>query len=109
MTYDWRAEEIKKAKKSIEEDSYTDSEGVIRWKSNDRVPFDDLLENAGVDTDTRQRCRVARDADTEKTLSEYREAMKNHVPSDEEMYEMRAAFGPGAKVVNVITGKVTQL
>jgi hypothetical protein len=34
-----------------------------------------------------------------------RESMKNHVPSDEEMYEMRAAFGPGQKIVNVVTGQ----
>jgi hypothetical protein len=35
--------------------------------------------------------------------------MENHVHSDEEMFEMRAAFGEGATVVNAITGQETKL
>lgn len=31
--------------------------------------------------------------------------MKNHVYSEEELYEMRSAFGEGACVVDIITGK----
>lgn len=31
-----------------------------------------------------------------------------HVPDAEEMYEMRAAFGEGVEVVNIITGQVTR-
>lgn len=44
--------------------------------------------------------------DIQKVLAEYREARKNHTPSAEEMFEMRAAFGPGAEVVDIITGQV---
>lgn len=42
---------------------------------------------------------------TSEFLKEYCERMKDHVPSAEERYEMRAAFGEGQTVVNVITGK----
>lgn len=42
----------------------------------------------------------------DRILAEYAEARKNHVPSAEEMFEMRAAFGEGAEVVDVITGQV---
>jgi hypothetical protein len=38
-------------------------------------------------------------------LEEYRRMEANRAPDPEEMFEMRAAFGPGVKVVNVITGR----
>ena len=45
----------------------------------------------------------ARDEEEEAFLAEYR---KNVRPMDAEMlWEMRAAFGPGATVVDVITGR----
>lgn len=44
--------------------------------------------------------------DVQAILAEYCEARKNHKPSAEEMFEMQAAFGPGAEVVDVITGQV---
>lgn len=43
------------------------------------------------------------------TLGEYIAANKNREHTPEELYEMRAAFGPGTTVVNVITGKRTKL
>jgi len=45
------------------------------------------------------------DEKTKKFLEEYRENMKDHEPDAEHMYELRAAFGEGETVVNVITGK----
>jgi len=91
----------------LKKNAYVDAEGVYRWKSNDRVPPEECLE--GVDPETIAKCKAARDKDTDKFLACYRESMKDYEHSAEELYEMRAAFGPGAKVVNVITGKVTQL
>ena len=41
----------------------------------------------------------------QKWIDEYREARKNHEPSAEEIFEMTAAFGPGAEVVDIITGQ----
>ncbi len=90
-------------------DAYQDDEGVWRWKSSNNVPFEDMLEAWGLDDDTMQKCIAAREKDNAEFAAEYRKRMENYVPSDEEMFEMRAAFGEGAKVVNVITGKEIQL
>lgn len=80
----------------------TFEDGVYRWKSNGRcVPPYVLLEN-GVGYNDRQ-CR-AHMAETEAILASYRKAMRGSRPTAEERYEMRAAFGPGETVVNVITG-----
>ena len=35
--------------------------------------------------------------------------MKDYTPSQEELAEMRGAFGPGKEIVDVITGKKIQL
>ena len=43
----------------------------------------------------------------EEFLKEY--ASHNHQPSDEELAEMKAAFGQGAKVINILTGQEIQL
>jgi hypothetical protein len=88
-------------------------EGVLRWKSNGSVPPQDCLDafvEAGLGSKfdmkvTSQTRRKEEDA----SLADYRRRMANHVPSDEEMFEMRAAFGPGTTVVNVLTGKETKL
>jgi hypothetical protein len=37
-----------------------------------------------------------------RAIEAYRKNYKG--PSQEDMFEMRAAFGPGAQVVNVLTG-----
>lgn len=89
----------------------TVTHGVIRWNSNGRVPFDDvvaLAAHVGLDV-SRTASNAARDKDVAKTMADYRERMKNHKHSPEELFEMRAAFGPGATVVNAITGKRTKL
>lgn len=89
--------------------AYQDAEGVWRWISSNNVPFDDMLEAWGLDADTLEKCRAARDRDNEEFLADYRARMENYEPSAEELFEMRAAFGEGETVVNVITGKKIQL
>lgn len=90
-------------------DAYQDSKGVWRWKSSNNVPFDDMLEKNGISVAVRKACAEARDKDNAEFAETYRKRMENYVPSAEEMYEMRAAFGPGAVVVNVLTGRKIQL
>ena len=68
------------------------TDGVYRWKSNGQVPPLDLLEIAEVPLGILQTCRKASKADTEKFLADYRRNQRP--PSDEELFEMRAAFGP---------------
>jgi hypothetical protein len=69
-------------------------DGVARLDSNGHVPFDDKLaefESAGhITPEERTRSNEARQ----------REAV---------IAGMRAAFGPGTEVVNIITGKRTKL
>lgn len=82
--------------------------GVMRWKTNNAVPFNDVLADAkmqGFPVDL-ALSRAARDKDTTEFIAEYR---KRYQPPDaEQLSEMRAAFGPGVTVVNVITGDKTK-
>jgi hypothetical protein len=50
------------------------------------------------------------DHHTEKVLAEYRKAQAKRTPEQlaEEAFELRAAFGEGVEVVNVVTGKRTR-
>ncbi|MEB8638244.1 hypothetical protein P4H32_31920 [Bacillus cereus] len=105
----FRTEAVRLAAK-FETDAYVEN-GIVRWKSNNSVPPTDILEfwaylKKPFDY---QKSLEQRDIEVQESLARYREAMKNHVPSEEELYEMRAAFGEGATVVNVITGKTTKL
>lgn len=100
---------MKDAAAYLAEHAYLDAAGVYRWKTNDAVPFDDLLTEAGVDADTRALCATTRDRETQEFLAAYRERMKDVEPDEEQLAEMRAEFGPGTTVVNVITGQETQL
>ena len=90
-------------------EAYTDDKGVIRWPENKRVPFDDLLERNGISRETRALCAAARAEETKAVLKNYRRRQRRVKPSAEEMFEMRAAFGTGTTVVNVITGRRTKL
>lgn len=88
----------------------TISQGVIRWNSNNQVPPADcvaLAAHIGLPVDV-VASTAARDADTSAFLAAYRKRQPRRA-SAEERAEMRAAFGRGTKVVNVITGRVTRL
>ena len=88
----------------------TITQGVLRWNSNNQVPFPDciaLAAHIGLPVDV-AASNAARDADTDVFLAAYRKRQPRRV-SAEQRAEMRAAFGPGAKVVNVVTGRVTRL
>lgn len=104
----WDFEEMVKNSERIK-DAYMDEYGVYRWKSNNHVPFDDMLQTWTDDEFTLNACREARDKDNAEFIAEYKESMKDHEPDGEELFEMRAAFGEDVEVVNVFTGKVTKL
>ena len=86
---------------------------VVRWVSNNRIPFEDMLQifmDLGyIDAQTFSNSNDTREDETAAFFANYRKQMATHVPDDEEMFEMRAAFCEGATVVNVITGKRTKL
>lgn len=52
----------------------------------------------------------ARDRHMNEFLTEYRAAQSRRTPEEiaEEQAEIRAAFGPGQKIVNIVTGKITR-
>lgn len=49
----------------------------------------------------------AREAEDRRFIKEY--LTQSREPSDEELLEMKATFGEGSKVVNIISGKEIQL
>ena len=83
--------------------------GVIRWTTNNRITPNDVAEYAfelgyKVNLETH---RKALKRETKRLLDEYRS--QPHPIDPEEMYEMRAAFGPGTTVVNILTGERIKL
>ena len=87
------------------------ADGVVRWTSNNRVMPKDCREilshTAYRDLFIEEASRAAEDAETAAFLESYR---KNYTgPSEEEKAEMRAAFGTGSTVVDIITGKRIRL
>lgn len=103
------AEAVRLAGQVKDESHTTLTGGVMRWTSNGRVPPADIVTLAAsifeaVDVEA---CDKARDEETQAFLAEYRR--NNDRPATaEERFEMRAAFGPGVEVVNMITGRRTQ-
>lgn len=95
------------------ERAQVDAQGVVRWLSNGSVPFPDMLfdfRTIGlIDEATESRSVAVRVAEEAAFLASYRKAQEGRQESPEELYELRAAFGPGAEVVNVLTGKKTKL
>lgn len=90
-------------------DASVSADGVVRWNSNGSVPPQDILDfwaHLQKPFDL-ARSAAVRSEELDKFLAEYRANARP--PSDEELHEMRAAFGPGEVVVNVITGQRTKL
>jgi hypothetical protein len=94
-------------------DFHIDKDQVVRWNSNNHVPFNDMLmeflQEGLISVSQCINSNCQRDIDNSAFFKRYREEQANHVPDEEEMFEMRAAFGEGATVVNVITGKKVKL
>lgn len=85
-----------------------DEAGVARNRIG-RVLMDDMLEKLALVTD-RADCeatRAAREAEVERELAEYRASRKR--PDSATLAEMRAAFGAGTRVVDVLSGEVIEL
>lgn len=97
--------EAKKAFTSANLDSY----GVPRWISNNRVPMDDMLscwvELGLISESQRNFSNYIRKMENEQAMEAYAREKASQEASTEEEFEMRAAFGPGAEVVDIITGR----
>lgn len=101
----FRVEEIERNICSVRHETYKDESGALRWFSSDNCVPTECLVDAGVDAETIRRTEEANGRD----IDELREKMMDREYTDEEMFEMRAAFGPGTTVVNVLTGKKIKL
>lgn len=93
-------------------DFYVDINDVVRWKSNDRVPFDDMLTNFLladlICQENVLRSMTARKEEDIKSLEEYVANRQKYGYSEEEKAEMRNAFGD-QEVFDIFTGKAIQL
>ena len=84
--------------------------GEFRPLMNDAMQ--ELLNAGLVDQDTVKITAEAREISVfnslSKAVAQYIEAQKNRTPEQiaEERFEARAAFGPGEKMVNVLTGEI---
>ena len=101
--------ELEKVREELEQGLITiDENGVARNRIG-RVLMSDMLEKLTYVTDKvdEEATRAARAEEVERTLAEYR---KNAQPAtEEEKEEMRAAFGEGKTVVNILTGERIRL
>lgn len=89
----------------------TVTDGIPRWKSNYAVPPQDILKfwaYMGLPFDL-SKAEAAREQEAREVIEQYIARMKGRQRTPEELFEMRAAFGPGATVVDVITGDKIEL
>lgn len=102
-------QELETLKADLEAGRITIDERGIARNCLGRVLMNDLLEKLTYITDkaNTEATKAARAAEVEAELAEYR---RNAKPtSTEEIAEMRAAFGKGQTVVNILTGETHSL
>ena len=88
-----------------------EKDGAAKWVSNGNYLPSDVCEKlvyGGFDFSPKAT-EIKRDRQTREILEGYRKAQENRKYSDEEMFEMRSAFGEGTTVVNVLTGRKIRL
>lgn len=87
-----------------------EDDGAMKWASNGRYVPSDCAERIianGFAEFSKEATEEKRDAQIGEELTAYRRNYRG--PSQEEMNEMRAAFGNGTTVIDVITGKEVRL
>jgi len=75
----------------------------IRSPLGVRITPPSVLKEYNADIPARQK--ELHEQANDAIIADYCKLMENHEPDVEEQFEMRQAFGEGAKVVNVITGQ----
>jgi len=80
-------------------------DGVYTWRSSGNPVPNDYAEIAGVSGAALAAHVAGAQRHLDRVLAEYRAARANQRPSAEEAFEMRAAFGPGVTVRDLITGQ----
>ena len=108
---EWQREEALKTVEKVKNETVTEA-GIIKWAMGNFMPSDlvELAAHVGMEFDA-EKTEAARDDHQAAFMADYIEAQANRSEEQlaEERFEMQAAFGKGERVVNVFTGKVTQL
>ena len=97
--------ELEEIRKDFAEGKITIDENGVARNCIGRVLMSDMLEKLTYVTDKvdEEATKAARDEEVTRSLAEYR---RNAKPaSEEEINEMRAAFGEGQTIVNILTGE----
>lgn len=110
----WKKHAEEQVIKYVEEaktDAIVEEDGAIKWKSNGNYLMDDfceVLEYASFPF-SRENTAKKREIQNEEFFESYRKAQEGRTYSQEELFEMRSAFGEGTVVVDVVTGKEIRL
>ena len=89
----------------------TDANGAAYWTSVGRYLPEDcaiILTYTGYEFSL-EATNKARKEETAKDIAAYVKSRENRPCGAEERYEMQAAFGAGAKIMNVLTGEIISL
>lgn len=109
----WREsarEEIEKLQEKADNgEILVDENGAASWKSNGRALPSDCAEKLSWTTldFSIEATAAKRDEETARSLESYRRSYMG--PAAEERMEMKAAFGKGTTVVDIITGERIRL
>ena len=97
--------ELEEIRKDLAEGKITIDENGVARNCIGRVLMSDTLEKLTYVTDEVdvEATKAARDEEVTRSLAEYRRNAK--LASEEELSEMRAAFGEGQTIVNILTGE----
>lgn len=111
----WRKDALKRIDKATKDIAngvmLLDENGVATWASNGRCIMDDMAEvvefTVYCGEFSRERTAIERDKQITKSIAEYKANQKPY--TEEELFEMRAAFGVGTQVVDVLSGRMITL
>lgn len=101
--------ELAKVRTKLENGEITINENGVARNCIGRVVMRDMLEKLTYVTDKVNEVATtqAREEEVAKTIESYRANYKE--PNEEELFEMRNAFGEGEVVVDILTGRTIQL
>lgn len=98
-------EEVEKCL-SQKDEMTIEEDGAAKWKSSGNYIPEDIVEKliyGGADWFSPEATAVKRKKQDEEFIKKYRE--NPPVMTEERLFEMKAAFGEGATVVDIITGE----
>jgi hypothetical protein len=103
----WRTRERATNREYLATKATRDAAGILRWRSNGNVPPEDVLVDGGLEPGDLLRHRAVRDAELDVFITAYKANRAKRTDDEvaEHAFELRAAFGRGKRVVNVITGE----